>query len=290
MKSDNSVTQYLKEIGRSPLLTGAEEIKYANQIQAMMALVEKDNPSPDEQKIIRQGQLARQAMAKSNLRLVVSIAKKYQNRGLSLLDLIQEGSIGVMRAAEKFDPGKGYKFSTYSYWWIKQAMTRAISNQSRTIRLPIHITEKLNKIKKVTYELSQQLGRKPTEAEVAQALNIEVKKLRQTIQASLRAKPKSLNATINENQTELGELLADESASPTDFIYEQELSAQVRTLLDKLSPRQKDVIMLRFGLKDGQKKTYAQISELCGISRETVRQVKHKAIKILQQQGAMLAY
>ena len=290
MKSDNTVGRYLKEIGRNPLLSTAQEIKYANQIQAMMPLLEQENLTPEEQEIVRQGQLARQAMAKSNLRLVVSIAKKYQNRGMSLLDLVQEGSIGVMRAAEKFDPSKGYKFSTYSYWWIKQAMTRAIANQSRTIRLPIHVTEKLNKIKKTTRQLSQQLGRKPTEAEIAKELNIDPEKLRYIIQASFRAKPQSLNLTIDDNQTELGQILADDSASPTDFIFEQELSSQVKTLLDKLSPRQKDVIMLRFGLKDGQTKTYEQISDICGISRESVRQIKNKALKMLRQQSDALCY
>ncbi|MGB5631145.1 MAG: sigma-70 family RNA polymerase sigma factor [Waterburya sp.] len=290
MKSDNTVADYLKEIGRNPLLSGSEEIQFANQIQAMMPLLEQEDLTPEEQEIVRRGQLARQAMAQANLRLVVSIAKKYQNRGMSLLDLIQEGSIGVMRAAEKFDPSKGYKFSTYSYWWIKQAMTRAIANQSRTIRLPIHITDKLNKIKKTTRQLSQKLGRKPTEAEIANEMDIEIKRLRYIIQASYRAKPKSLNVTIDENQTELGQILADDSASPTDFIFEQELSSQVETLLDKLSPRQKDVIMLRFGLKDGQTKTYEQISDLCGISRESVRQIKNKALKLLQQQSDALCY
>ena len=290
MKSDNTVANYLKEIGRHPLLSASEEIKFANQIQAMMPLLEQEDLTSEEQEIIRQGQLARQAMAKGNLRLVVSIAKKYQNRGMSLLDLIQEGSIGVMRAAEKFDPSKGYKFSTYSYWWIKQAMTRAIANQSRTIRLPIHITDKLNKIKKTTRQLSQQLGRKPTEAEVARELDMEIKKLRYITQASYRAIPKSLNVTIDENQTELGQILADDSASPTDFMYEQELSSQVETLLDKLTPRQKDIIMLRFGLKDGQTRTYEQISELCGISRESVRQIKNKALRLLKQQGGSFSY
>ncbi len=290
MKSDNTVANYLKEIGRYPLLSASEEIKFANQIQAMMPLLEQEDLTSEEQEIVSQGQLARQAMAQANLRLVVSIAKKYQNRGMSLLDLIQEGSIGVMRAAEKFDPSKGYKFSTYCYWWIKQAMTRAIANQSRTIRLPIHITDKLNKIKKTTRQLSQQLGRKPTEAEVARELDMEIKKLRYITQASYRAIPKSLNVTIDENQTELGQILADDSASPTDFMFEQELSSQVETLLDKLSPRQKDIIMLRFGLKDGKTRTYEQISELCGISRESVRQIKNKALRLLKQQGASFSY
>ena len=290
MKSDITVAKYLKEIGRNPLLSGSEEIEYANQIQAMMPLLEKDDLNATELQIVRVGQLARQKLAQANLRLVVSIAKKYQNRGLSLLDLIQEGSIGVMRATEKFDPTKGYKFSTYSYWWIKQAMTRAIANQSRTIRLPIHITDKLNKIKTTTRKLSQELGRKPTEEEIAEQLDITPERLRYIVQASYRAKPKSLNLTIDDNNTELGQILADDSASPTDFVVEQELSSQVVSLLDTLSPKQKDVIMLRFGLKDGQTKTYEQIGELCGISRESVRQIKNKALRLLKKQGAGLAF
>lgn len=288
--TENSITRYLREIGRNPLLSGAEEIKFANQIQAMMPLLEQKNLTPEEEEIVRQGQLAKQEMVKANLRLVVSIAKKYQNRGLSLLDLIQEGSIGVMRATEKFDPSKGYKFSTYSYWWIKQAMTRAIANYSRTIRLPIHITDKLNKIKKVNRQLSVQLGRKPTEAEIANEVNISVERLRYILQALDRAKPKSLNATIDDNQTELGQLLADDSASPADFIFEQELSSNVKKLLETLTPKQRDVIMLRFGLKDGQTKTYEQIGELCGISRESVRQIKNKALRLLKKQNEMLSY
>jgi len=290
MKSDITVAKYLKEIGRNPLLSGSEEVEYAKQIQAMMPLLVKEDLNVTEEETVRIGQLARQNLAQANLRLVVSIAKKYQNRGLSLLDLIQEGSIGVMRATEKFDPTKGYKFSTYSYWWIKQAMTRAIANQSRTIRLPIHITDKLNKIKTTTRKLSQQLGRKPTEEEIALQLDITPERLRYIVQASYRAKPKSLNLTIDDNQTELGQMLADDSASPTDFVVEQELSSQVVNLLDILSPKQKDVIMLRFGLKDGQTKTYEQIGELCGISRESVRQIKNKALRLLKKQGASLAF
>lgn len=290
MNPDNTVAKYLKDIGRNPLLSGAEEIEYANQIQAMMPLLELDNLTLDQQEIISRGQLARQELAKTNLRLVVSIAKKYQNNGLSLLDLIQEGSIGVMRAAEKFDPSKGYKFSTYSYWWIKQAMIRAIANQSRTIRLPIHITDKLSKIKKANRELGVKLGRTPTESEIAHELEITVERLRYLVQASYRAKPKSLNLTIDENQTELGQLLADDSASPTDFVVEQELSSQVIKLLDTLSSREKDIIMLRFGLKDGQTRTYEQIGELCGISRESVRKIKNKALRLLKKQSVGLSF
>jgi len=279
---DNSVTSYLKEIGRTPLLESAEEVKLANQIQAMLPLLEKTDLTPEEQKICRQGQLAKRTITQANLRLVVSIAKKYQNRGLSLLDLIQEGSIGLMRAAEKFDPTKGYKFSTYSYWWIRQAMTRAIANHARTIRLPIHITQDLNKIKKINRQLSQKLGRKPTDVEVAQELKIDLKKLRSL------ARPMSLNATIDDNQTELGQILPDDSASPADFVAEKETQAKIHSLLDTLSAKQRHVITLRYGLKDGQTMTYEQIGKVCGISRERVRQIQNKAMKQLKKRAITL--
>jgi RNA polymerase sigma factor (sigma-70 family) len=284
-KNSNSVTSYLKEIGRISLLDAQEEIKLANQIQTMLPLLDKENPTSEEIKAIHIGERAKQKMVQSNLRLVVSIAKKYQNRGLSLLDLIQEGSIGLMRASEKFDPSKGYKFSTYSYWWIKQAMTRAIANQARTIRLPIHITQDLNKIKKVTRNLYQKLGRKPTEEEIAEELEIDVKKLTKLAQASRITKPKSLNVTIDENQTELEQILADDSTSPIDFITEQENLSKVHNLLHTLSPKQRDVISLRYGLKDGRTMTYEQIGSICGISRERVRQINNKAMKLLKKRA-----
>ena len=283
--SHNTVRDYLKEIGRTPLLKAEEEVKYANQIQAMLPLLEKENLTPEEQKIIRLGQIAKQKMVEANLRLVVSIAKKYQNRGLSMLDLIQEGSIGLMRATEKFDAGKGYKFSTYSYWWIRQAMTRAIANYARTIRLPIHITQDLNKIKKSTRQLSQKLGRKPTDQEIADELDMDLKKLRALAQSARITKPKSLNATIDENQTELGQILADDSASPSEFVASQETRAHIQSLLHTLSPKQRDVITLRYGLNDGKTMTYEQIGDVCGVSRERVRQIKNKAMKLLKKRA-----
>ncbi len=283
--SDNSVKSYLKEIGRIPLLTEEEEEKLANQVQAMLLLLDKEDLTPEEEKIIRQGQRAKRKMVQANLRLVVSIAKKYQNRGLTLLDLIQEGSIGLMKGVEKFDPSKGYKFSTYSYWWIRQAMTRAIANQARTIRLPLHITQDLNKIKKVTRQLCQTLGRKPTDKEIAEELNIEVKKLNSLVRSAIITKPKSLNITIDENKTELEQVLADDSASPSDFIAKQEMRSQIQNLLHTLSPKQRDVITLRYGLNGGKTMTYEQIGNHCGISRERVRQIKNKAMKLLQQEA-----
>ncbi len=287
--SNNSVTSYLKEIGRTPLLSAEEEVKLANQIRVMSNLLNKENLTLEEKTLVRQGQIARKKLVRANLRLVVSIAKKYQNRGLSLLDLIQEGSIGLMKATEKFDPSKGYKFSTYSYWWIRQAMTRAIANHARTIRLPIHITQDLNKIKKVTRQLSQKLGRKPTDSEIAEGLDIDIKKLRSLVQAARLTKPRSLNVTIDDNQTELGQILADDSASPSDFIVEKELRSKIYILLNTLSSKQRDVITLRYGLKDGKTMTYEQIGNLCGISRERVRQIVNKAMKLLKKKAIDLS-
>ncbi len=287
--SDNSIASYLKEIGRTPLLSSEEEVILANKIQAMLSLNEKEDLTPEEARIVQQGQLAKKKMTQANLRLVVSVAKKYQNRGLSILDLIQEGSIGLMRAAEKFDPSKGYKFSTYSYWWIRQAMTRAIANSARTIRLPIHITQDLNKVKKITRQLSQTLGRKPTDSEIAAQLDMDVDKLRSLAQTARITKPKSLNVTIDENKTELGQILADDSDSPEDFVAEKEIIDKIENLLYTLSPKQRDVITLRYGLKDGKIMTYEQIGEVCGISRERVRQIKNKAMKLLQKRAINLS-
>ena len=287
--SSNTVRDYLKEIARTPLLKPEEEVKLANQIQAMLPLVNQEELTAEEKNIVRVGQKAKQRMVQANLRLVVSIAKKYQNRGLSMLDLIQEGSIGLMRASEKFDAGKGYKFSTYSYWWIRQAMTRAIANHARTIRLPIHITQDLNKIKKANRQLSQKLGRKPTETEVATELDMDLKKIRALAQSARITRPMSLNATIDENNTELGQILPDDSHTPSDFVAEKEIVSKIQNLLHTLSPKQRDVITLRYGLNDGKTMTYEQIGNVCGISRERVRQIKNKAMKLLKKRAIELS-
>ncbi|MBE9169148.1 sigma-70 family RNA polymerase sigma factor [Pleurocapsales cyanobacterium LEGE 06147] len=281
----NNIESYLREIGRTPLLSAEQEVKLANQVQSMLHLLDKEKPTSEEKQIIKRGQYAKQEMTKANLRLVVSIAKKYQNRGLSLLDLIQEGSLGLIRAIEKFDPTKGYKFSTYAYWWIRQAVTRAIANQGRTIRLPIHITQHLNKIKKATRQLSQELGRQPTEEELAERLDLELNKLRTIRQALRKTKLRSLNVKLEDNQTELEQMLAADSPSPSELAVQGELRTQIHSLLECLSPRQRDVIALRFGLKNGRPMTYEEIGARCGISRERVRQIKNRAMRTLKKQA-----
>jgi RNA polymerase sigma factor (sigma-70 family) len=284
----NNIETYLREIGRTPLLSAEQEVKLANQVQSMLHLLDGERPTPEEQQIIKRGQYAKQEMTKANLRLVVSIAKKYQNRGLSLLDLIQEGSLGLIRAIEKFDPTKGYKFSTYAYWWIRQAVTRAIANQGRTIRLPIHITQHLNKIKKATRQLSQELGRQPTEEELAETLDLELDKLRAIRQALRKTKLRSLNVKLEDNQTELEQMLAADSPSPSELAFQAELRTQIYSLLQCLSPRQRDVIALRFGLQTGRPMTYEEIGDRCGISRERVRQIKNRAMRTLKKQAIHL--
>jgi RNA polymerase primary sigma factor len=208
------MTWYLASIGREPLLTPAEEIELGNQVQAMMHLVEekREEYSPQENKIIRIGRRSKQRMMKANLRLVVSVAKKYQGKGLELLDLIQEGSLGLERAVEKFDPTRGYKFSTYAFWWIRQSMTRAIACQSRTIRLPVHLSERLATIRKASLELAHKLGAMPSRQEIAEELNMPLEELDSLLRQALTTS--SLDAPINaeEGRSFLGDLIADGSA------------------------------------------------------------------------------
>ncbi|WP_193200795.1 RpoD/SigA family RNA polymerase sigma factor [Nostoc sp. MG11] len=297
------VRLYLQDIGRVPLLTGSQEIAYARQVQQMVAIEQRKTeltqelhrqPTTSElaadtgkteaeiAQILRQGQRAKQKMVTANLRLVVSIAKKYQNRNMELLDLVQEGSLGLQRGIEKFDPNRGYKLSTYAYWWVTQAITRAIAEQSRTIRLPVHFTERLNKIKKVQREVFQTLGRLPSVVEIAENLNLQPNQIREALTAS--GQTLSLELRVGENQdTELGELLHDESVSLDEDITLECLRQDMINMLSSLTPIQREVVILRFGLENGQQLNLRQIGEQLNLSRERIRQIEVKAMAILRR-------
>jgi len=297
------VRTYLHEIGKIPLLTSEEEIIYGKQVQQMMELVEVQEkfvqthdrlPSVSEwaelanvspahlQQSLRVGTKAKRKMIEANLRLVVSVAKKYQKRNLELLDLVQEGTLGLERAVDKFDPTKGFKFSTYAYWWIRQAITRAIAQQARTIRLPVHITEKLNKIKKAQRQLSQELGRLATIAEIAEHLGIKVEQVRECL--TLARQPVSLDLKIGDNQdTELAELLEDQGRSPENYAVSESLRDSLTRLLQELPEKQRQVMIMRYGLEDGQEMSLASISKEMDLSREQVRQLERQAMDYLRK-------
>jgi RNA polymerase primary sigma factor len=276
----------LATIGREPLLTPSEEIELGNQVQKMMGLTEtKVNEfTPQELKVIRVGRRAKDRMIKANLRLVVSIAKKYQGKGLELLDLIQEGSLGLERAVEKFDPSRGYKFSTYAFWWIRQSMTRAIACQSRTIRLPVHLSERLTTIRKVSLDLAHKLGAMPSRQEIAAAIEMPIEELDSVLRQSLTTS--SLDAPIkaDEGNSCLVDLIADSyTESPLELVQRSIDQEQLSLWLNHLNQQEREVLSLRFGLDGHNRHSLAEIGRNLDVSRERIRQVELKALRKLRQ-------
>ena len=263
---DDPVRLYLREIGRIKLLSASEEIELARKI------LEGGTP----------GAIAKRKLVQANLRLVVSIAKKYVGRGMLFLDLIQEGNLGLIRAAEKFDHERGFKFSTYATWWIRQAITRAIADQARTIRIPVHMVETINKLKKVTRRLAQELSRKPTEDELAIEMNVSIPKLREIIK--IAQEPLSLETPIGkEEDSRLGDFIEDKEAdAPIKTVASELLREDLAEVLCTLSPRERDVLRLRFGMDDGRQRTLEEVGQLFGVTRERIRQIEAKALRKLR--------
>ncbi len=300
--TEDSIRLYLQEIGRIRLLRADEEIELARKIADLLELeriredlmyhldrepqvnewanaVDMELPKFKRRLIL--GRRAKEKMVQSNLRLVVSIAKKYMNRGLSFQDLIQEGSLGLIRAAEKFDHEKGYKFSTYATWWIRQAITRAIADQSRTIRLPVHLYETISRIKKTTKLLSQEMGRKPTEEEIATSMEMTIEKLR--FIAKSAQLPISLETPIGkEEDSRLGDFIESDGETPEDQVSKNLLREDLESVLNSLSPRERDVLRLRYGLDDGRMKTLEEIGQIFNVTRERIRQIEAKALRKLR--------
>lgn len=260
---DDPVRMYLKEIGRVPLLSAEEEIELAKRIE-----------KGDEE--------AKRRLAEANLRLVVSIAKKYVGRGMLFLDLIQEGNLGLIKAVEKFDYRKGYKFSTYATWWIRQAITRAIADQARTIRIPVHMVETINKYLRVSRQLLQELGREPTPEEIAERMGISVERVRDI--RKIAQEPVSLETPIGEEEdSHLGDFIEDEDApAPAEAASHFLLKEQLEDVLDSLTPREEKVLRLRFGLDDGRARTLEEVGQVFGVTRERIRQIESKALRKLR--------
>jgi len=290
--ADDSVGLYLKEVGRVPLLTAEEEVMLAKRIErgrvAREELAEGVDDEDHRQELrrwIEDGWAAREHLITANSRLVISVAKKYMGRGVPFLDLIQEGNIGLIRAAKKFDYRRGHKFSTYATWWIRQAVTRAIADQGRTIRVPVHMGDQINKLLRVSHQLTQRLGREPTTEELAKELDVVPKKVENMIQVSRR--PLSLETpTDEEEDSVLGDFIQDEdSPAPVDTVTNHLLKEHLREVLEALPPREVRILQLRYGLLDGQSYTLEEVGRKMGVTRERVRQIEAQALSRLRHPG-----
>jgi RNA polymerase primary sigma factor len=286
----------LREIGRVPLLTGADEVRLAQAIErgreaqtrldqaegthAAQDLTETEREELED--VVREGNAGRTALTDANLRLVVSVARRYSNRGVPLIDLIQEGNLGLLRAVEKFDWRRGFKFSTYATWWIRQAVSRAIADDARTIRIPVHLYDVVNRMARISAQLHQELGREPTEEEIGAALEMSPDRVRELNQ--VLPQPISLDGFIGDDQdTRLSDVVADESAVSLEFVAEQRLLAdQIRDTLQTLTPRERRVIERRFGLGDDHDDTLTAIGREIGVTRERIRQIENTALRKLR--------
>ena len=279
---DDPVRMYLREIGRVPLLTASEEVHLAQIMERGKAEQLKRVPN---RKYLDEANAAQRHLTEANLRLVVSIAKKYVGRGMNLLDLIQEGNIGLMRAVEKFDVTLGYKFSTYATWWIRQAVTRAIADQGRTIRIPVHMIEKINRLLHISRRLLQDLGREPTVQDIAQAMEMTISQVQEIIHAAMQ--PVSLETPIGEEEdSKLGDFIEDSTVqAPSEEAVHQLLKEQIEDVLKSLTEREQRVIRLRFGLSDGQSRTLEEVGKELSVTRERVRQIEAKALGKLCHPG-----
>ena len=289
IEADDTVGLYLKEIGRVPLLTAPQEVDLAQRMERGKDARENlvvDKVSQKEQErleqLIEDGMAAREHLINANSRLVISVAKKYIGRGVPFLDLIQEGNIGLIRAAKKFDWRRGHKFSTYATWWIRQAVTRAIADQGRTIRVPVHMGDQINRLLRASHQLTQELGRDPTVAELAEALNVTVRKAEQMIQVARR--PISLETpTDDEEESVLGDFIPDEdSPAPAEVVTSQMLREQLSDILSTLPPREVRILQLRYGLLDGETYTLEEVGKKLGVTRERVRQIEAQALSRLR--------
>ncbi|HQZ14569.1 MAG TPA: RNA polymerase sigma factor RpoD [Acidimicrobiia bacterium] len=284
------VRMYLKEIGKVPLLTAEQEVVLAKRIEAGSDAVERlenevveDSSKKSSLKAIaRDGEIASRQLVEANLRLVVSIAKRYANRGMALLDLVQEGNLGLMRAVDKFDYTKGFKFSTYATWWIRQAITRAIADQARTIRIPVHMVETMNKVMRIRRQMAQELEREPTHAELAKKAQLSIEKIREI--ERIQQDPVSLEMRVGEDDdSSLGDFVVDPSGSTPQKIAARKLLVEaIETALDELNERERAIVRLRFGLDDGQVHTLEEVGQTFGVTRERIRQIESKTLQKLR--------